>query len=360
MISDKCENVVNNSQTLLDSMGDGVIIVDEGGKIIRVNRAVEDILGFNPKDITGRPCLKILSALDARGNVINKKTAGIFQSIKCGKKVSNAIRQFKKNDNNRIWVSITTTPLISSTRQVCGGIIVFRDITEQKTEEEYHSDFAHMASHNLRSPLSNVLWAVESIIAGKLGRVPRRIKSYINDVYLSLKEMNRLVNDFLDITRLRNKKIKPRAKKLSVEKTISLVVGSLAYYSMTQNVKINLKNSSANHYVYFDEDHLQTILQNVIENAIRYSFTKSEIQLEVKKQKGRVVFICSNRGIGIPNNQKIYIFAKSFRAPNAIKKQNSGTGLGLYVTKKMIELNGGEVWFDSDTNDTTTFFVKFR
>ncbi|MFH1790270.1 MAG: PAS domain-containing sensor histidine kinase [bacterium] len=353
--------LIKDVQLFMDTIGDGIFVVDSNGTIVKSNQAICDMLGYcNLKSVIGQPALALLGATDEKGNPINKRNAALFKSIKKGKKVSNAARQFTKSDGTKIWTSITTTPILKNGDKVKGAILVVRDITEQKLEEEYRSDFAHIASHDLRTPLGNLLWVVEYLLSGKSGQLNEKQREYMNDTYSTLREMNRMVNDLLSVSRLQTKKIKPKISPVSFELVIKKVIKDLDYYAKAQNVKIKLSSSlKKGHLIKVDQHHLKTIVQNIIENAIRYSFSKTQINVNIVRENGNVIFSCSNNGIGIPKDKQKFIFAKFFRAKNAIEKQGDGTGLGMYITKEVVKLNKGEIWFNSVPNAQTTFYVKF-
>lgn len=354
------KEITEEVRHFMDSIGDGILVVNKSGTVLSCNKAICQILGQkSKKDLIGRPTLPLLCPTDATGTPITKKNAALFKSINKGKKIVNAIRQFIKKDGSRLWSAITTTPIKDKNGEVEGAIIIIRDITEEKQQEEYRADFAHIASHNLRSPLGNVMWATEYLISGKPGSLNEQQKNYLNDCYKTLKEMNRLVNDLLSISNIPYKKIKPVFKKNLLEDVFAKVLNDLQYYARSHNVKIKLIAEEQKHFIKADENHVRTILQNIIENAIRYSSPHTVIKVEFKKEKKYIIFSCTNQGIGIPENKKKFIFAKFFRASNAVNKEGQGTGLGLYIVKELINLNKGKIWFESEENKTTTFYIKF-
>lgn len=349
-------------QPFMDTIGDGIFIVDTKGTITKSNKAACEMLEFNSKkEVEGQPALRLLGPTDEMGVPINKKNAALFKSIRQGKKVNNAMRQFSKSDGSHIWVTITTTPIMKKTGGIKGAIIVIRDITEEKQRQEYQTDFAHIASHDLRTPLGNLLWVIEYIKSEKPGKLNTQQREYINDTYRTLKEMNRIVNDLLSVSRLQNKKIKRQTKRIALEPIIKKVMADSEFYSQAQNVKIKLlTEGKRQHYLKADYNHIRTIIQNIIENAIRYSFTNAEILINVKRQDDHILFSCTDCGIGIPKDKQRFIFAKFFRAKNAVEKLGDGTGLGLYITYEMVKLNKGKIWFVSEPKKQTTFYVKFK
>ncbi len=355
------KKVASDMQFFMDSIGDGILVVDNNGVIINANNAICEMLDYcDKKTIAGQLTLALLKAIDEKGNPINSHNAALFKSINQGKKINNAVRQFIKKDGSRFWASITTTPIIKENGATLGAIIVIRDITEEKKQEEYHTDFAHIASHNLRTPLGNASWATEYILTEKSGKLNNEQKDYLSDVYQTLKNMNRLVNDLLNVSRLQNKKIKPLTKKVSFKQIIKKVIDDSKFYAKAQNVKIKTITGPKQLYIKIDENHLRSIIQNVIENAIRYSFPKTIITIQVEQKNSHLLFSCTDTGIGIPPDQQSFIFAKFFRAKNAVNKIGDGTGLGMYITRELVELNRGKIWFDSIPGKKTTFFIKFK
>lgn len=352
---------IKNVKFFMDSIGDGIFLVNAEGVITHSNQAACNILGYcEKKEVEGQTALSLLEAIDERGRPINKRNAALFRSIRNGRRVNNEIRQFVKNDGARFWASITTTPIVKN-RKVQGAVLIIRDINEEKQQEEYRSNFAQIASHNLRTPLGNVMWAIEYLLAKKAGRLNKKQTEYLTDSYRTLKSMNNLVNDLLSIAGLPYKKIKPHWAKVSLEKTIKKVIQDVHYYASAKNLKIELAvNRRPEHFVRADANHLRSIVQNIVENAIRYSFDKTTIVLKIHKENGQVIFSCHNQGIGIPADKQKYIFAKFYRAKNAMEKIGEGTGLGLYITKEIVELNKGEIRFESEENKQTTFYVKLK
>jgi len=413
-------------QTFMNAIGDGILIVDKSGVITKTNKAAWEMLGYkNAKQIEGKGALDLLKAVNNLGKLVTKKNAALFQSIKEGKKINNVIRQFLRADKKRFWSSITTTPIKNKAGTIKGAVIVIRDITEEKQAEEYRINFADIASHSLRTPLGNVLWANEYILSEKPGRLNKIQKEYLGESYKTLKSMNTMVNDLLSVSRLPDRRSKPALKKVRLEDSVDRVIESYDTYAKAQNLKIvfekkknkshfikadskylndllsvsrlpdrrskpalkkvrledsvdrviesydtyakaqNLKivfekKKNKSHFIKADPKYLFIIIQNLIENAVRYAFDKTDVVIKIKKDGKHIVFSCTNKGMGIPKDKQKFIFAKFFRAENAMKKQGNGTGLGLYITYEMIRLNGGKIWFESTENKETTFFIQFN
>jgi len=349
-------------QTFMNAIGDGILIVDKVGFITKTNKAAWEMLGYkNAKQVEGKEALDLLKAVNDLGKPVTKKNAALFQSIKEGKKNNNVIRQFLRADKKRFWASITTTPIKNKSGSIRGAVIIIRDITEEKQTEEYRTNFADIASHSLRTPLGNVLWANEYILSEKSGRLNKTQKEYLGESYKTLKSMNTMVNDLLSVSRLPDKRSKPIMKKVRLEDSVEKVIESYATYAKAQNLRIVFdSDKKKSHFIKADPKYLFIIIQNLVENAVRYASDKTDVVIKIKKQGKHTIFSCTNKGMGIPKDKQKFIFAKFFRAENAIKRQGNGTGLGLYITYEMVRLNKGKIWFESVENKETTFYIEFN
>lgn len=346
-------------QFFIDSVGDGIFVVDAKGIIKKANKASGDILGYQDnKKLLGQACLVLLGATDDKGKIINKNNAALFKSIKLGEKVTNAKRQFLKKDGERIWTSITTSP-IKKGKKTKGAIIVMRDITKERRQEQYQQDFAHIVSHNLRTPLGNLLWEAEFMLSGKIGALEDKQKEYMKNIYQSLQLMNKMINDTLHLSRLQKNNLKIKMQKIILKNIISETIKDIKFFAEEQKVKIIIKSKKP-YYIKGDSEHIRTIIQNIIENAIRYSFKGTKIIIDIEKKGADTVFSCTNEGIGIPKNKAKFIFSKLFRAKNAIEKQEGGTGMGMYISQELARLNKAKIWFESEPNKKTTFYASFK
>jgi len=348
-------------QHFMDAIGDGILITDPKGIITDANQTICSILGYdNKKEITGRSTLSLLSPINEQGVPITAKNAAITKSISHGDRINNAIRQFLRKDNRRMWASITTTPLKDKQKKARGSVLVIRDITEDRQQQEYRTDFAHVASHSLRTPLGNMMWAHEYLLSEKAGKLNDTQNEFLKESYRTLKAMNTMVNDLLSVSRLPDKKIKPKLEKICLEQTVEQIIANYTTYAQARNVTVDFVKSSEKHFIKADQRYLPIIIQNILENAIRYSFENTKIILSITQKGDFITLACTNNGIGIPKDKQKFIFAKFFRAPNAVKSEGNGTGLGLYITREMINMNKGEIWFNSVSNKETTFFIKFK
>ncbi len=242
------------------------------------------------------------------------------------------------------------------------------DIEKLKIENEKlkklntdKSDLISLSAHKLRTSLSALKWTLKMFVNKDLGDINDEQKKYMEKAITSNEKAINLVNYLLTFNHSDDVSIKLNLKQINivtlVDKIIPLFKGEL------KNKNINLifnKTEKSIPYINMDEEMITNVIQNLIENAIKYSLSNSEIFIKITENisNNNIEFSIHDNGIGIKEIDKSKIFNKFFRAPNAIEKENTGSGLGLFTTKNIIEKHNGQIWFESSNKQGTTFFVS--
>jgi len=238
-----------------------------------------------------------------------------------------------------------------------GTIEVARDITIEKDIYKAKTEFVSVASHQLKTPLSTVNWYAEMLLDGDAGELNEKQKDYVNEVYDGSKKMVALVNSLLNVSRI-------ELGSFSIEPEL-VDIRSIADNSL-KDLKLVIVDNKASIKTFYDDDLekikldpklIKIVFDNLLSNALKYTPVGGEIKVEIKTSNNDVLVAVSDNGFGIPQSQQAQIFTKLFRADNANTKKVSGTGLGLYIVKSIVEqTSGGKIWFESTEGKGTTFF----
>lgn len=221
------------------------------------------------------------------------------------------------------------------------------------------SEFILLASHQLRTPLTAIKWSSEELISAK-NMPPERKEKYIKQIHASTQRMIELVSALLEVSKIDlgigSMRVKP--EKVELSSCLDQVLKDLA--AKIHDNKIVIEKSVENNlpHILIDPNWARLIFQNLISNAIKYSPSGQKVYIKLKQQKNKILLEVADRGYGIPAKQQDRVFSKMFRADNAQKLVSDGSGLGLYITKSMVEEAGGTIWFESTENQGTTFYVK--
>ncbi len=220
------------------------------------------------------------------------------------------------------------------------------------------SDLISISAHQLRTSLSALKWILKMFIDEDLGKISSEQESFIEKAYGSNERMITLVNDLLTLNHAEDITIPYKIKKVDL---LSLVEQTVFEFSGETSKKridlILLKPDAPIPAINCDEEMIRVVLQNLIENAIKYSDVNDKVFVSLKQLGNDIEFSVHDTGIGIKPEDKDEIFKKFFRAGNAVEKDAIGSGLGLFTTKNIVERHNGKIWFETKEGSGTTFFV---
>jgi len=279
--------------------------------------------------------------------------SGLFSII--GKNIDKVFRkELKIKDNLVLEVSVA---LITGNKGKIGKFVILHNITREKTVQNLKTEFVSIAAHQLRTPLSAIKWTLTSLLDGDLGEITKEQKEYLQKANLSNERMINLVDDLLNLSRIEEGRYIQKNDSFKFEKVVCEVVDSLDSKANKKNIKLNFEKPKNLPEVLADKEKIRIVVQNLVDNAINYSFEGKEIIISIEKNKVQeeIIFQIKNTGIGISKSQQKRIFTKFFRAENAVKAETVGSGLGLFINKNIIESHGGKIWFESEENKETVF-----
>lgn len=231
----------------------------------------------------------------------------------------------------------------------------------KKVKKYKISEAVSVIAHHMKNPIAIVKGYVEALLAGDCGDVNMAQKEYLNDALTNVKEMAKTINDLIDISRIEEGDYKLNIKPVSLEEVIFQVLSDFFHWAKASNCKIIFKKQKKLPQVLTDPQKIKYVIENIISNAIKYNLEHGviEVSVSLKQTKKEILFSCKDNGIGIPGEDYKKVFTKFYRAEKALEVDPSGSGLGLYVNKAIIELSGGKIWFAKNKNGKgTTFYFS--
>lgn len=224
--------------------------------------------------------------------------------------------------------------------------------------DKLKSDFISVAAHQLRTPLSGVKWVLKLILDGDLGEITESQKGMLKRGYETNEKMIQLVNDLLNVSRIENGNFGYKFERNDFTKLINLLIENTVLPSKERNIEVRLENRAGQLPEFlFDPEKLLIALQNIVDNAMKYTFPGGKVTIDVNRRGEYVEIKISDTGVGIPKQDLPKLFSKFFRATNVIHLQTDGSGLGLFIVKSIIMRHGGQIWVDSVEGKGSTFTV---
>jgi signal transduction histidine kinase len=218
------------------------------------------------------------------------------------------------------------------------------------------SEFISVVSHQLRSPLTNLKWAIDLIMSGELGKIEEQQVEYFKILKENNERMMELVEDLLYVSRIETATLSQRKSEISLVDLIEKMILRFEPFAKASNIKINFNFEKNLPLAFVDPDQMKQVVENLLDNAIRYIKRGGKIDISLSKRNSFFYFEIKDNGIGIPQEDQKYIFQKFFRSKNVLKYQTQGSGLGLFIVKSIIERSGGKVGFKSQEGQGTTFW----
>lgn len=342
------------AEAVFMSIGDGAIRTDEYGKITELNPAICKMLGYKENELITKSYLKTIIAITFEGEKIGVLDRPITQAFLTGKpNNSKFFLLTKKGEHLPVYLNVS--PIIIGNKPV-GSITLIRDISIEYESDRMKSEFISLASHQLRTPLSAIKTYSHMLDDGYMGKLKDEQKTAIKTIIGATNRMNELISTLLNITKIESGTIAINPKLIRIDEVIKEVLPELHLMADTKliNVSFSCLNKE-NAKIKTDSFIIKEVVTNLVANAIQYSPEKGKVGIFVNPRKDDILVEITDNGWGIPSKDQSKIFSKFFRGPNVIKKVTSGTGLGLYLVKGLIDTIGGNIWFKSLEGEGTTF-----
>ena len=353
---------------VLNTTDSGVIIVLPTGVIEYINPAAVSLLGGQmAQNFLGAKLEDILKLENGQGVAIPAQNNLVFYAVNNGQNYTTRGYFLVNLQGQKKPVAFKVITAHSPKNE---RIVTFYDITSELEAESEQAEFISTASHEMRTPVASIEGYLGLALNPKTATIDERAKKYLEEAKKSSQHLGKLFRDLLDVTKLDDKRIKAHLTPIEVTSTVrSIAEGQIPKMS-EKNIHFTFGSSSSanmnggrviNQEVFaaVDVDFLREIINNLIENAIKYTNNGGGIWVNVRGDGDRVLINVTDTGIGISPEDSKHVFQKFYRADNSETRTIGGTGLGLYIVKERVEAMSGSTWVESTFGEGSTFYVAF-
>ncbi len=327
--------------SILESMSEGVMVIDADQKILLANFVLETNLGFKRGELPGRYFWEALRDLELNEMIKRALIDRVF------------IRKEHKLLLLDSIFQIQISPVFGGS-EFLGVVAVFHDVTKLKELEKMGVEFVANVSHELKTPLTSILGFVETLKNGAIDDRENGLK-FLQIIEEQSQKLYRLIEDLLLLSRVEGQKEKPRTESFDFEKMIQRIVECFSPLLAERKIKTHLEISAKPFLIPADPMLMEQAFTNLIDNAIKYNRDSGEIWVRASRTNGAVQLEFSDTGIGIPELDLPRVFERFYRADKSRSRESGGTGLGLSIVKHIVEKHAGRVEVKSAHHKGSTF-----
>lgn len=350
------------AQVAMNSVAEGVIVVNKDRQIELFNRAAQELTGWDEQSALSLKYQSVLNLRTAVDKALTEQDDPFTQSWTAGKSVVRRDLVMLTRDNERAPISLSVSPIYDATGVISGGIALFRDITDEKEIERQRTEFISTASHEMRTPVS----AIEGYIA--LARNPQtatvdaRAKEYLDKAHQSIEHLGALFKDLLEATQMEDKNSTETLEQVDLAHLVEEAVGDMQFTAQERRLKLELDTGSVKgkkdilpqYLVLANTERLREVISNLIDNAIKFT-PQGGVTVALKGDDISVTVSVADTGAGIPADDIPHLFQKFYRVDQSSTRSIGGTGLGLYLCRGIIEGYSGKIWAESIPGKGATF-----
>ena len=334
------------TEAVVRSMAEGLIVVDDKGKVLLMNPAAEELLGSNKKDKLGKPLTQDL-----------KKEQLVSMVTGSGSGEEKEIVLKSTDEDSKKVLRSSSAVIENQDGKTVGMVSVLTDVTKQKELDEMKSKFVSNVSHELRTPLVAIQKSISVILSKAAGPLTEPQEKFLTIADRNLERLSRLIDDVLDTAKIEAGKMKLELKAANVGKVISDACDTLESWAKSKSIALVKRIQDGMPEVNIDADRITQILSNLVGNAIKFTPQNGTITVEVKylSEADKIEVSVADTGVGIPQKDLAKIFNRFEQSSERVATDISGTGLGLSIAKEIVALHGGDIWVESEKNKGAKF-----
>ena len=364
------------TEVLMESISDGIIVTDTENKITLFNKSAATMTEWPVEEALGISAMNVLRILgDEKANTLIPEADHPFCKVLTSKTAATETVQLVSRSNKRLYISLAISPvLMPKSQELVGTVAVFRDVNKQKSEEQKRADFVSTASHEMRTPVAAIEGYLALAMNDKVSKIDAKAREYLEKAHSSTQHLGKLFQDLLTSAKAEDGRLASHPVVVEMGAFLDQLVDSLRFSAEKKGLQMEFITSSASagggslvdargksiqpfYFVHVDPDRIREVITNVFDNAVKYT-DKGKVSIGITGNDEIVQIRIIDTGPGIPPTDLPHLFQKFYRVDNSATRTIGGTGLGLFICKKIVELYNGTIWAESEVDKGSTFFIN--
>lgn len=363
-LANELTEVASKSEVVINAIGDGVIAIDSKGVIQIINPAAQRLIGWGKQDALTLNYKSVFKLVNQKNEVLDSLSDPIQQVLNTNQQIRTNDLSLITSSSKKIMISLVVSPV----GDVGSGIIaVFRDITKEKSDEREQAEFISTASHEMRTPVASIEGYLGLAMNPQTAQIDDRARDFILKAHASAEHLGHLFQDLLDVSKADDSRISNNPKVVNIVTFVHDIVQGLSQKATDKGLRLIYKPIPDDNAldrtippvfsVNLDNDHIREIINNLVENAIKYT-PRGDVIVDVDGDEDHVIVSVKDSGIGIPAEDMSHLFQKFYRVENKDTRDIGGTGLGLYLSRRLAEIMGGRIWVESIYTRGSVFYLE--
>jgi two-component system, OmpR family, sensor histidine kinase VicK len=354
---------------ILNAIGDGVVLIDDQ-KIIRLfNPAASQITGWQSKEAIGLDYHSVLHLTDIKDVTYTDEQDPFNRAFTQAKPARDNDAILVPRAGKHTPISLSVSPLIEQNGNVAGVVGIFRDISQEQADEQRRAEFISTASHEMRTPVAAIEGYLALSLNDRVSKIDAKARGYLEKAHASTQHLGKLFQDLLTSAKAEDGRLSNHPVVVEMGAFLEKVTDDLRFSAQKKGLLMdfivgtdNLEDGNSRvikplYYVYADPDRLREVITNLFDNAVKYT-ESGKVSIGLTGDKHIVQFYVQDTGPGIPADDVPHLFQKFYRVDSSTTRTIGGTGLGLFICAKIIELYQGRIWVESEVGKGSSFYIN--
>ncbi|HEU4913970.1 MAG TPA: ATP-binding protein [Candidatus Saccharimonadales bacterium] len=366
----------HQSEILVQSIADGIVMFNTEGKITLMNPAAATMTGWTLNDANGVDAQLVVNLQKEDGSDVSPEENPFTVALK-QREQSNQAYLLADRDGKKITISLVISPVIlPGDDTFMGAVAVMRDISEERAAEKQRAEFISTASHEMRTPVAAIEGYLALALNDKVSTIDSRARSYLEKAHSSTQHLGKLFQDLLTSSKAEDGRLTSHPTVVEMGTFMQQLTDDLKFAAekkgllaefiiggADQTIDATAKDASSQHlvkplyYAHVDSDRIREVVTNLFDNATKYT-DSGKISIGLTGNTDVVQIYVRDTGAGIPKDDVPHLFQKFYRVDNSATRTIGGTGLGLFICRKIVEMYHGRIWVESEVGKGSTFFIN--
>lgn len=361
---------------IIESITDGIIVTDTENRITLFNKGAAAITEWPVDEAMGIDAKLVFQLLaDEKTSALISAENHPFAKVLQSREPINETLQLVSRQNKHLYISTVISPIvIPKTNELAGTVAVFRDVSQEKNQEQQRADFVSTASHEMRTPVAAIEGYLALALNDKVSKIDSKARDYLEKAHSSTQHLGQLFQDLLTSAKAEDGRLTSHPVVTEMGAFIEQLAEDLRFSAQKKGLEMELITNSASpgsadivdargkviqplYYTHVDPDRIREVITNVFDNAVKYT-PEGKVSLAITGNEEVVQIRVIDTGPGIPASDVSHLFQKFYRVDNSATRSIGGTGLGLFICKKIVELYRGTIWAESEVGKGSTFFIN--